>query len=422
MSNDDASIKKKDEEIEEKTLRSKHYQWYIVVFMGLVGFLDNNLNLMEGQVIPDIIVHYSLPSEGYFALWQGIFGIVTFAVFILSWFTDAFGRKKGILVLLLLMGVPAFLIPFLAVNIWVFYILYAILITGTISNIWEIPVSEESPAKKRATYGGIATLISLIPLYAIIGDDIASALGWQWSYGIFFFVMLGLLVLLYFMKEPQRWTDAKEGRGHEFLKIKKAFKSFDRKDWTYALMSFVVYGIWAIGLKVGNAWGRHFYENVRTVYVPQIEWDTIILVAGLMILLGAILSGIIMDRVSRKVTLIVSCLGSVLGFVLLGVTGSPIAMWIAYLSMAIVFTWIMVYFTEVFRTEIRTIGMGIAALGSRLSYVLGPLLAAVMLNAFPDMVMFWIIPGLLMIIPLFILFLKPYETKGKTLEEIQEER
>jgi MFS family permease len=144
--------------------------------------------------------------------------------------------------------------------------------------------------------------------------------------------------------------------------------------------------------------------------------------AGLMILLGAILSGIIMDRVSRKVTLIVSCLGSVLGFVLLGVTGSPIAMWIAYLSMAIVFTWIMVYFTEVFRTEIRTIGMGIAALGSRLSYVLGPLLAAVMLNAFPDMVMFWIIPGLLMIIPLFILFLKPYETKGKTLEEIQEER
>jgi len=97
-------------------------------------------------------------------------------------------------------------------------------------------------------------------------------------------------------------------------------------------------------------------------------------------------------------------------------------MWIAYLSMAIVFTWIMVYFIEVFRTEIRTTGMGIAALGSRLSYVLGPLLASVMLAAFPDMVMFWVIPGLLMIIPLFILLLKPYETKGKSLEEIQEER
>jgi len=421
MSKVDAFIKKKDEEIEEKTLRSKHYQWYVVIFMGLVGFLDNNMNLMEGQVIPDILTYYGI-SEVFFAFWQGIFGIVTFSVFFLSWFSDAFGRKKGIFVLLLLMGIPAFLIPFLATNVWIFYILYSILITGTISNMWEIPVSEEAPAKKRGTYGGIATLISLIPLYAIIGDDIALALGWQWSYGIFFFVMVGLLILWYFMKEPQRWLDAKDERGHEFLKFKKAIKSFSRTDWIYASMSFVVYGIWAIGLKVGNAWGRHYYENVRTEYFPQLEWDTIILVAGLMILLGAIISGIIMDRISRKITFIVSCLGSVLGFVLLGITGSPIAMWIAYLSMAIVFTWIMVYFTEVFRTEIRTTGMGIAALGSRLSYVFGPLLASAMLAAFPDMVMFWVIPGLLMIIPLFILILKPYETKGKSLEEIQEER
>jgi len=37
--------------------------------MGLVGFLDNNLNLMEGQVIPDIIDNYSLPSPEYFAFW-----------------------------------------------------------------------------------------------------------------------------------------------------------------------------------------------------------------------------------------------------------------------------------------------------------------------------------------------------------------
>jgi len=377
---------------------------------------------MEGQVIPDIIDHYNLPSPEYFAFWQGIFGIVTFSVFFLSWFTDAFGRKKGILVLILLMGIPSILIPFLSVNIWIFFILYSILITGTISNIWEIPVSEEAPAKKRGTYIGIATLISLIPLYAIIGDDIALAFGWQWSYGIFFFVMLGLLVLLFKMKEPQRWIDAKEERSHEFLKFKKAIKSFTKKDWTYALMSFVVYGVWSIGLKVGNAWGRYFYENVRPEYFPQLEWDTIILVAGLMILLGAIVSGIIMDRVSRKVTLIVSCSGSVLGFILLGITGSPIAMWIAYLSMAIVFTWIMVYFTEVYRTEIRSTSMGIASLGSRLSYVFGPLLASAMLAAFPDMVMFWVIPGLLMIIPLFILLLKPYETKGKTLEEIQEER
>ncbi|MFX0000604.1 MAG: MFS transporter [Candidatus Hodarchaeota archaeon] len=420
MSKVDAFIKRKDEEIEEKTLRSKRYQWYIVIFMGLVGFLDNNLNLMEGQVIPFILSDYSLPSNEFFAFWQGIFGIATFSVFILSWFTDAFGRKKGTLVLLLLMGIPAILIPFITPNIWSFFILYTILITGTVSNLWEIPVSEESPAKKRALYGGVATLISLIPLAAIIGDDIAESLGWRWSYGIFGFIMMGLLVLLYFMKEPKRWVDAKEERGHEFLRMKKAFKSFNKKDWTYAFMAFVIYGIWAIGLKVGNSWAQQYYlETSPTVWYPQ--WDTIILVAGLMLLLGAIVSGIVMERVSRKVTLVFSTIGSVLGFILLGLTGHPITLWLAYFSMTVLFTWIMVYFTEVFRTEIRTTGMGIASLGTRISYVFGPLIAAVMLATL-DWVMFWVIPGLLLIIPLFTLLLKPYETKGKTLEEIQEER
>jgi len=266
----------------------------------------------------------------------------------------------------------------------------------------------------------VATLVSLVPIAAIIGDDIAAALGWKWSYGIFFFIMIGLLFMWYFMKEPKRWVDAKEERGHEFLKMKKALKSFNKKDWTYAIMSFVVYGVWAIGLKIGNTWAQQYYfETSPTVWYPQ--WNMIILVAGLMLLLGAIVSGIVMERISRKVTLIFSTIGSVLGFILLGVTGHPVAMWTAYFSMTVLFTWIMVYFAEVFRTEIRTTGMGIASLGTRISYVFGPLIAAAMLATL-DWVMFWVIPGLLLLIPLFILFFKPYETKGKTLEQIQEER
>ena len=418
MSKVDAFIKKKDEEYEAKTLRSPKYQWYIVIFMGLVGFLDNNLNLMEVQVVPFIITEFSLDNF-VFAFWQGIFGIATFSVFILSWFTDAFGRKKGTFVLLLLMGIPAILIPFFSPNAWSFYILYTILITGTVSNLWEIPVSEESPAKKRALYVSIATLISLIPLAAIIGDDIADALGWRWSYGIFFFVMIGLLVMWYFMKEPKRWSDAKEERGHEYLKLKRAIKSFSKKDWTYAAMAFVVYGIWAIGLKIGNTWAREFYIETGSPWAAQ--WNMIIMVAGFMLLLGAIVSGITMERISRKVTLIFSTIGSSLGFILFGTTGHPVALWLAYFAMTVLFTWIMVYFTEVFRTEIRTTGMGIASLGTRISYVFGPLIAAAMLATL-NWVMFWIIPGILLLIPLFILFLKPYETRGKTLEQIQEER
>jgi MFS family permease len=219
------------------------------------------------------------------------------------------------------------------------------------------------------------------------------------------------------MKEPKRWVDAKE-KGSGYLKMKQALKSFNKKDWTYALMSFVVYGIWAIGLKIGNTWAREYYIAIASPWAAQ--WNLIIMLAGVMLLLGAIVSGIVMERVSRKVTLIFSTIGSSVGFIFLGLTTHPAFLWLAYFSMTVLFTWIMVYFTEVFRTEIRTTGMGIASLGTRISYVTGPLIAAALLLT--NWIWFWVIPGLLLLIPLFILILKPYETRGKTLEQIQEER
>lgn len=419
MSKIDALAKKKEEEIKESTLRSGKYQWFIVLLMGFIGMVDNNLNLMENVAIPYIIAEFSI-SASDFALIQSIFGIVTFSVFFLAWFFDAFGRKKGVLVLMLFMGIPALLMVFFSPNIYMFFIWYSIVITATLSNTWEIPVSEESPAKKRGLYGGIATLLSLLPLYAIIGVRIADGLGWRWTYGIFGIIIVILLIPWWKMKETQRWIDTKDERGHEILKIKKAFKMLNKKDWIYIIICTLVYGIWTISFKMGSTWGGHYYTNVRPEYADQ--WSTILLIGGLLILAGALTSGVLMDKVSRKVTLIVGCIGSVISFITLGFTGSPIAFWCAYFFFPIVFTWIMVYFAEVFRTEIRSTAVGIAATGTRLSYVIGPLIAYALLDATPLMELFWLVGGLFMIIPLFSLLLKPYETKGKTLEEIQEER
>ncbi|MBD3196001.1 MAG: MFS transporter [Candidatus Lokiarchaeota archaeon] len=416
----EALAKKKEKEKIEVTPRSSKYQWYIVVFMGLVGLMDNNLNLMEAVAIVGIRDQYGL-SPGEFAFWQGIFGIITFLVFFVAWFSDAFGRKKGVLFLMLLMGIPAFLMPFLApFSVWIFWILYAIIITGTLSNMWEIPVAEEADPKKRGLLGGIATLISLIPVYAIFGEDIEEAFGWEWTYGIFFFFMLGLMVLWFFMKEPERWSKTHEERGFQKLKIREALKKITKTDAIYIIISTIVYGIWAIAFKFGTSWGETYYVEVNTAFASN--WKTILLIGGLLILVGALISGILMDKVSRKATLILGCLGSITGFILMGLWGHPIAFWMLYLFMPVVFTWIMVYFAEVYRTEIRSTATGIAATGARASYVLGPLLAFALFEISPDMVIFWIVPGFLMIIPLLCLLLKPYETKGQTLEDIEIER
>jgi AAHS family cis,cis-muconate transporter-like MFS transporter len=401
-------------------LKPQNYILFIVVFMGLVGLMDNYLNLVENVALPYILAEYKL-TKVEFAFWQGIFGIFTFAVFFIAWISDAYGRKKGILILLLVMGIPAFLIPFLTIGSpLMFMILYALVITGTLSNLWEIPVTEESPPDKRAMYGGIATLLSLIPIYAFLAGPIAAGLGWRWTYGIMFFLMLGLLALWFKMEEPQRWIDAKEDRGHEFLKIKNALKTLNRKDVMYIVACSIVYGLWSIAFKMSSTWGGVFYQDVKG-WTPE-RFDGILKIGGVLVMLGAVVSGVLMDKIGRKLTLIVGCAGAVTGYMILGATGSQVGFWMAYFFMPLVFVYIMIYYAEVFRTEIRGTAVGISATAARLSYVLGPLLAAAIIAADPTMSMLWYVSGIFMIFPILSLLIKPYETMGKTLEEIQLER
>ena len=67
---------------------------------------------------------------------------------------------------------------------------------ATTSNLWEVPISEEAPAKTRGLYGSAAFLIGVIPLYAILGTNFIDNFGWRWGYGTMFFLMILLLILL----------------------------------------------------------------------------------------------------------------------------------------------------------------------------------------------------------------------------------
>ena len=400
--------------------RSGKYVAYLVVFMGLVGLLDQYLSQVEGPLIPFILEDYGITAPE-FALWQGIYGIITFGVFFIAWFADAYGRRKGILILMLVLGIPALLIVFMTEgNFHIFMILYSLVILGTLSNLWEIPISEESPPEKRGLYGSLAFLIGLIPLFAFLAGPIAMSIGWRWAYGIMFFFMLGLCIMWYFMKEPQRWEIAHKERGSKVLKIKKALKSLNRKDFTYILMCSLVYGLWTISYKLAATWGGYYYMNILGYSEPQFR--SILLIAASLTMVGALLSGILMDKLGRNGTMIIGCTGSMIAFVGIGITGSPIFFWLGYLCMPIILGWLLVYFAEIFPTEIRSTAVGISGISVRAAYVIGPLIAALLLLTYPTMEGFWIWGGVFIIIPLATLLIKPYETKGKVLEEVQEER
>ena len=399
---------------------SSGYVWYIVIFMGLVGLLDQYLSQVEGPLIPFILEDFGITAVE-FAIWQGIYGVIAFLVFFIAWISDAYGRRKGILILMLVLGVPTLLIVlFTEGNFHLFMILYSIIILGTISNLWEIPISEEAPPKKRGLYGSIAFMIGLIPIFAFVAGPIATSIGWRWAYGIMFFFMLGLCVMWYFMKEPQRWEIAHKERGSKLLKIKEMFKTLDKQDWRYIIMCTIVYSMWSIAFILAKSWGGYYYMNIRGLTEPQFR--SILTIAALLTMVGAIISGILMDKLGRNGTLIIGCLGSVIGFMGLGLTGLSIFFWCIYLFMPMILGWIMVYFAEIYPTKIRSSAVGISATAVRVTYVLGPLIAALLLLTFPTMEGFWIIGGVFMIVPLISLLIKPYETKGKVLEDVQKER
>ncbi len=397
--------------------RSWKYMFYLIVFMGLVGQMDVWLSLIETTAVPALLAYWPSLTLFDFGIYQGIFGVIVFLVFFIGWFSDAYGRRKGILLLMFVMGIPALLIGLFSISFFVFMLLYSITIMGTTSNLWEVPLAEEAPPKRRGLYGALAFLISVIPLSSIIGVDIVNTFGFQWGYGVMFLLMLFLLILLVFMKEPDRWVEARAKR-EKSLGILEALKSLGRKDVSYAAVATIVYLTWTISFKIGTTWGGYFFITVLGVD-PVTEWKLILTVAGLMLPVSAIISGVLLDKIGRNFTMILGTLGSVISFILLGLTFSAVFYWGVYFFMSMLLAWIYVYLAEIFPTPVRSTSIGIAVTGSRLGYVIGPLIAAVFISNFQIL---WIVAGIVIILPLLSLLTKPYETKGKTLEEIEDAR
>ena len=130
-----------------------------------------------------------------------------------------------------------------------------------------------------------------------------------------------------------------------------------------------------------------------------------------------------MDKIGRKPALIFGCIGLALTLVLMGFGQGillPIAAALTGFFTSFTYTWIVVYIPEVFPTERRGACMGWTTTIARISYVIGPLLTGYLLSLFPTMEWFWVIGGVVILIPIAIIMLfNPSETKKLELEEIE---
>jgi len=404
--------------------RSRRYIIYLVLVMGIVAIMDQYLSMVPITYMNSILDEYGVTAS-QFEWWEALYLIPTFFIFALNGLVDIIGRKFSILVLILIMGFSSLGIVLFTPTFHFFMIFYSIVTFTTVSNMWAIPISEESPATKRAKLSSLVYVIGLFPLSAIIPLYVIPSLGWKWMYGIMFFFMIPVLVLWVFMKETGRYEEIKEER--KSGKLKKHFfglGSINRSDIKYIIFSAFIWMCWLINSLLIIRWMGYYFMEIHGY--ARSEWLMVFLASGVMMIIGGISSGVVMDRIGRKIGFIIGATGFSLSLFLMAfgpVAFLPISGALTGFFIAFSYAWVIVYIPEIFPTERRGACLGWTTTVARISYIVGPVIAAVMLETNPTMEWFWVVGALLMILAIIIVLLfHPFETKVKELEEIEVSR
>ncbi len=404
--------------------RSQQYILFLVVFLAMVALMDQYLSYIETTAIPNILAEYNVSSEQY-SWWKALYLLPTLLIFLLNGLNDVIGRKRTLLLLILLFGLGSLGIVYATPSFHWFMLFFTVVTFATVSNMWAIPLSEEVPAARRAKLASVVYFASMIPLQAAIPSLLQRmGVSWKWMYGVMFLFMIPVLLLWVFMKETKRYEIIREERRlgkrrHGLLGRGR----INRQDVKYIAFSSVV---WMCGLIVGMllVWAGHFFRDIHGFSLDR--WSLVLLGGLLAIMGGALTGGWMMDKVGRKLGLLTGSVGMGLCLLLIGLVplGAAVGLMIASgFFIGFAYVWILVFIPEIFPTERRGICMGWTTAVARVSYVAGPVLAAVLLTVSPGMQLFWVAAGIVAWVPIpLVLLFHPYETRQQELETIEVSR
>jgi len=405
--------------------RNRPYVVYLIVLMGLVALMDQYLSTVKTTAIPYLIDEYGITAARFQWL-EALYLISSFFIFALNGLNDLIGRKRAMLVLILMMGLSSLGIVLWTPSIHLYMAFYAVVMFTTVSNMWSISISEESVAEKRSLNVAIVYLIGWIPLQALLPPLLIDrwGLSWKWMYGVMFLFMIPVLVMWFFMKETDRYKTIRSERRAGIRKWHVyGLGVIDRSDVRYIIISAAVW-FCVLVFSVLYYLAGYFFMDVKGYSLSQ--WSMVQFATLIMAMSGGAAGGWLMERIGRTRALILGCVGISVLAVLIGLAEGfllPVVTALSGFFLSLAYTWVVVYVPEIFPTERRGTCMGWTTTVARVSYVAGPALAAVLLEAFPDMRGFWMISGLIMLLPIgIILIWNPYETKTRVLEEIEGQR
>lgn len=403
--------------------RSRAYIGYLAVLMTIIALMDWYISTIKMTALPSILKEYNM-TPAQFSWTESLFLIPTFLVFLLNGLNDIIGRKWSVLILMLMMGISCICIVYFTPSFLMFMTFYAVAMLTTVSNMWAIPIGEESKAANRGKMVGLVYTLGMIPLSALLPSLLVDKLGldWRWMYGVMFFMMMIGIILWFFMKETARYEQIKAERAagtrkeHVF-----GVGVINKGDIKYIAIGALMWICWLLDQFL-FFWAGHYFMNIKGLSLQQWTYG-VLLLAMLGTIAGGFAGGWLLDKIGRKLTWIIGCLGMAVSMAPIGFLPDSVVR-IAVVSggffMGFSYAWIVVFIPEIFPTDRRGTCLGWTTTITRISYVLGPVVAALLLTLSPNMEWFWVVTGAIMIIPAVSLFLiKPYETMNKELEEIE---
>lgn len=367
------------------------------------------------------------------------------------------GRKPGLMLSAFLFGISAIGVASSHALFWfIFFRIIGGLGVGMASMLSPMYIAEIAPADIRGRMVSINQLTIVIGIlltyyvnYALAGTG---ADAWRWMFGCGVIPSLLFLIGMFFVPESPRWLLKMNmvSKGENILRkiggtdyakdvitqIEKSISKEKQKGWS-VLLNKKILPVLIIGIVLA-VYQQFCGINVVFFYAPDIFAKTGAGVqsqllqtvgVGVVNLIFTIIAMWLVERAGRRGLMLFGSAALVLCYIVIGFLLHHMAgngLWLlifvllAIASYAVSLapvTWVLI--SEIFPNRIRSEGVAVATFFLWLACYILTLTFPVIMSTFGGYTAFWIYAGICVLGFLFVYY-KVKETKGKTLEELED--
>lgn len=432
--------------LDQSAFTKRHARLYTIIM--LAHLTDGFDLLMIGVVLPGIIVTFKLtpPQAGFFA--SSVFFGMTVGAVAITYLADRIGRKKTILLCVALYSVLSLLAGFA----WDYTSILTMRFLQGLALGAEVPivltyVLEFVPSRRRGVLSaGAISLWQFAGLFAaLIAIIVIPIFSWR---GMFVFAAISsfvALLALAYIPESVRYLLHRK-KFAEADRLVRRFSTVDPdtvrietsrenvptsrisdilrgKYLRYTLGAWIMSAAWGMAYFGMSVWLPSILIRMGFTQIHSFGYTAAITGVGAS---GVMLSGVFMDWIGRRATTAACFLIGGASMIAWGFSTTPTE--ILFFGMLTAFTGtggvagcLFTYICEIYPTQFRANGSGLATAWQRIGGMVAPSLLGLLVGAKGSVFSSFVLLGAVLIVGGIAALLLSYETQGKTLEQITED-